>query len=380
MAEESTNANLDLIPDGTIYIAKVLSGIGESPQFSLITVHEPINVGSFGNVYNALLNKSNRIVALKQVLHDPLNREVDVLNCLKDHCNIVQLYKNIHVNLGEPIQKYSLLALDRMPMSLQGYILEQKDRCMPLTYVRIIAYQMFRALAFVHSHGICHRDVKLNHLLIDPLTMNLRLGGFSNAFFIGQSQLADLRVTASSRLYRAPELFGSCAYYSTAVDVWSAGCVLAEIINSFPLFEHFDSDREQLLNCVLTLGTYGLEQAPRMKEASGVSKVIVETRPEWVLLLKTEVPNDLQELLNFCLLYDSDARISALGACAHCSFDELRLMEMMKKPMPNGVPLPPLFNFSSHEMSIDTSLSLLLLPLKIAEKEEKEKIIKTEED
>ncbi|KAH8262857.1 hypothetical protein KR044_001022, partial [Drosophila immigrans] len=291
-----------------------------------------IGLGRFGFVYAARLNKSQRLVAVKQVLHDPLDREVDILNRLKDHCNIVQLHMNIHVYLGQHYQKYSLLAMDHMPMSLMDYIAEQQQRFMPLTYVRIIAYQLFRALAFMHSHGICHRDIRPENLLIDPLTMNLRVNDFGSAIFLEQPQISpsisnqsDSASDDTMRLYRAPELFGSCAVYSTSADIWSAGCVLAEIINGRPLFEPCGSDREQLLHFILVLGTFGLERAPHLMDASGVAKVIVETHANWELLLNTDVTLDLLELLNNCLVYDAGARISPLAACAHASFDELRL-------------------------------------------------------
>ncbi|KAH8376637.1 hypothetical protein KR093_000545, partial [Drosophila rubida] len=320
------------------------------PGLTSVTVHHPIAVGSFGVMYAACLNKTQRAVALKQVLLDPLNREVDILNRLKGHCNIVQLHMNLVVYLGEKEDRYSLLALEPMPMSLLEYICEQQQRYMPQIYVRIVAYQLFRGLAFVHSHGICHSDVNPENLQIDPLTMNLRLSNFSSAIFLGQPQVSPRSNSGTSRLYRAPELFGDCAFYSTAVDIWSAGCVLAEIISGKPLFEQFSNDAEQLLQFVLVLGTFGLDEAVRMKEASGISEVIIETRANWQLLLNTEVPSDLQQLLNQCLVYDAGARIPPLVACAHGAFDELRTMELQRSRMPNGAALPPLFNFSEHEM------------------------------
>jgi len=92
--------------------------------------------------------------------------------------------------------------------------------------------------------------------------------------------------------------------------------------------------------------------------------------PSWDLLLNVAVPQDLSDLLNSCLVYDSSARIPPMVALGHCSYDELRIMESLGLRMPNHYPLPPLFNFTSQELGTDPKLWIMLLPLHLSQAEE----------
>uniref|UniRef100_A0A4W4GXW4 Glycogen synthase kinase-3 beta n=1 Tax=Electrophorus electricus TaxID=8005 RepID=A0A4W4GXW4_ELEEL len=185
----------------------------DRPQEVSYTDTKVIGNGSFGVVYQAKLCDSGELVAIKKVLQDKRfkNRELQIMRKL-DHCNIVRLRyffyssgdkvsasHSSHPNLSRPhvclIHPASLLFSQKL-------------------YLELYMYQLFRSLAYIHSFGICHRDIKPQNLLLDPETAVLKLCDFGSA-----KQLVRGEPNVSyicSRYYRAPELiFGATDYTSS---------------------------------------------------------------------------------------------------------------------------------------------------------------------
>ncbi|RCV33066.1 hypothetical protein SEVIR_2G345500v4 [Setaria viridis] len=109
-------------------------------------------------------------------------------------------------------------------------------------------YQICRALAYIHNCiGVCHRDIKPQNLLVNPHTHQLKLCDFGSAKVLvkGEPNISYI----CSRYYRAPELIFGATEYTTAIDVWSAGCVLAELLLGQPLFPG-DSGVDQLVEII----------------------------------------------------------------------------------------------------------------------------------
>lgn len=122
-------------------------------------------------------------------------------------------------------------------------------------------YQLFRSLAYIHSLGICHRDIKPQNLLLDPKTGVLKLCDFGSAKHLvrGEPNVSYI----CSRYYRAPELIFGAIDYTTKIDVWSAGCVVAELLLGQPIFPG-DSGVDQLVEIIKVLGTPTREQIREM--------------------------------------------------------------------------------------------------------------------
>lgn len=335
-----------------------------------IMIRALIGNGSFGRVYKAQLCGSQELVALKHCYYNSSyrQREVETLMKLEDHSNIVKLIMYSYIILGDPPRSSIILVMEYMPMNLLEYIKRHRNNQQPLEnliYVRILSYQIFRGLGYIHSKGICHRDIKPENLLLDSHSMQLKLGDFGNAKTL-ESQRPNLSYVGS-RLYRAPELFAKSDCYDFSIDIWSAGCVLAELLKGTPLFQSNKMDLLQLDLMLNILGTEGLERAPEVLSLFPDKPYVL--RPSWDVLLKVDVPQYLSDLLNSCLIYEPAARILPLAACAHVAFDELRIMDTLNCPMPNGQKLPPLFNFGDRELGLDNKLRMDLLPIHISDLE-----------
>ena len=151
---------------------------------------------------------------------------------------------------------------------------------MPILEIKIYTYQLFRSLAYIHSMGICHRDIKPQNLLLDPASGVLKLCDFGSAKILVENEPNVSYIC--SRYYRAPELIFGATNYTTKigkseidvqasrmvanainVDVWSTGCVMAELMLGQPLFPG-ESGIDQLVEIIKVLGTPTREQIRTM--------------------------------------------------------------------------------------------------------------------
>lgn len=147
----------------------------------------------------------------------------------------------------------------------------------PNLQIKLYMYQLLRSLAYIHSVGICHRDIKPQNLLLNPSTGVLKLCDFGSAKILvpGEPNVSYI----CSRYYRAPELIFGATNYSTnigkiiilatsletnfCIDIWSTGCVMAELMLGQPLFPG-ESGIDQLVEIIKVLGTPTREQIKTM--------------------------------------------------------------------------------------------------------------------
>ncbi|XP_061386401.1 probable serine/threonine-protein kinase dyrk1, partial [Musca vetustissima] len=223
-----------------------------------------IGNGSFGVVFQAKLCDTGELVAIKKVLQDRRfkNRELQIMRKL-EHCNIVKLLYFFYSSGEKRDEVFLNLVLEYIPETVYKVARQyaKTKQTIPINFIRLYMYQLFRSLAYIHSLGICHRDIKPQNLLLDPETAVLKLCDFGSAkqLLHGEPNVSYI----CSRYYRAPELIFGAINYTTKIDVWSAGCVLAELLLGQPIFPG-DSGVDQLVEVIKVLGTPTREQIREM--------------------------------------------------------------------------------------------------------------------
>jgi len=321
-----------------------------------------IGNGSFGVVFQAAVVETGEVVAIKKVLQDKRfkNRELQIMRQLvKDpHSNIVGL-KHCFYSQGEkPDELYLNLVLEYVPETVYS-ISRQHSKAkiaLPLLYVKLYLYQLSRALSHIHSLGICHRDIKPQNLLVNPETQQLKLCDFGSAKALvkGEPNVAYI----CSRYYRAPELIFGSTDYTTAIDVWSQGCVGAELLLGQPLFPG-DSGVDQLVEIIKVLGTPTREEISSMNSNYTEFKFPQIKACQWRKVFRSKTPEDAMDFIASTLAYAPERRIDPLDGCSHAFFDELR---NPKTRLPTGKCLPPLFDFTDHELESPPVMLDKLIP------------------
>ncbi|XP_064419269.1 cyclin-dependent kinase 2-like isoform X1 [Latimeria chalumnae] len=288
---------------------------------------EKIGEGTYGVVYKAVNKLTGDMVALKKIRLDAETegvpstaiREISLVKEL-NHPNIVELLDVIHR------EKKLYLVFEFLSQDLKKYMDSSKSTRLPLPLIKSYLYQLLLGVSYCHSHRVIHRDLKPQNLLINEIgDIKLADFGLARAFGVPLRTYTHEVVTL---WYRAPEILLGCKYYSTAVDIWSIGCIFAEMITGRPLFPG-DSEIDQLFRIFRTLGT------PNESVWPGVTHLpdYKANFPQWCKQdVNTIVPSlnaDGKDLLTQLLQYDPNKRISAKAAISHRYFHDLH--SKMKK-------------------------------------------------
>lgn len=302
-----------------------------------------IGNGAYGTVFKAR-DRSNpgNIVALKKVrlplTEDgvPFNtlREISLLKQLDqyEHPNIVRLLDICHGPTFEKEQQLFLyLVFEHVDQDLATYI----ERCPPpgLGSARIkdIMFQLLNGVDFLHSNRIVHRDLKPQNLLVTN-TGIVKLADFG----LAKTYDFEMRLTSVviTLWYRSPEvLLKGC--YATQVDIWSCGCIMAELFRRSPLFCG-QSESDQLDKIFQILGTPAEEDWPDNVTLlwSGFQKHSSKRLQDYV----PEICNDGLDLLKKMLRFKPSERVSAAESLNHTYFPS---SEFRPSAMPVHASLSP---------------------------------------
>ena len=379
------NTNMDI----EVVTEKVTNGHTGEEEEVLFTQSEIVGHGSFGMVFQTELQPSKKVAAIKRVLQDRRfkNRELQIMR-MAHHRNIVDLMYYFFTS-NEKNEVFLNLILEYAPETLfrATHYYVSKRLSMPPLEVKLYTYQMLRALNYLHSLGICHRDIKPQNLLISPDTMELKLCDFGSAKILNPNEPNVSYIC--SRYYRAPELIFGATNYTTKIDVWSAGCVMAELILGQPLFPG-ELGIDQLVEIIKILGTPTKEQIRDMNP-NYMKHKFPQIKPIPLLKIFKKMPNDCLQFLAKTLQYSPLERISCIEGLSDPYFDELRDPEVRlpnyrklfsqqyhqnsgsffnsstrKHPRHDNEPdyyeMPELFDFDDRELSVNPNLNHLLIP------------------
>ncbi|KAH6812125.1 shaggy-like protein kinase 32 [Perilla frutescens var. frutescens] len=333
---------------GQIIVTSIGGRNGQPKQSLSYMAERVVGTGSFGVVYQAKCLETGESVAIKKVLQDRRykNRELQIMQLLR-HPNVVQL-KHSFYSTTEKNEVYLNLVLEYVSETVYraSRHYSRVNQYMPVFYMQLYVYQICRALNYLHRViGVCHRDIKPQNLLVNPQTHQLKICDFGSAKMLvpGEPNISYI----CSRYYRAPELIFGATEYTTAIDVWSVGCVMAELLMGQPLFPG-ESSVDQLVEIIKVLGTPTREEIRCMNPNYTEFKFPQIKAHPWHKVFHRRMPAEAMDLVSRLLQYSPTLRFTALEACAHPFFDELRAPNAY---LPNGRPLPPLFDFSPEELA-----------------------------
>ncbi|KAI9305458.1 protein serine/threonine kinase [Cunninghamella echinulata] len=285
---------------------------------------EKLGEGAYGIVYKAQNRETNEVVALKRIRLDneeegvPCTaiREISLLKELK-HQNIVRLYDVLHK------ERKLILVFEYLDSDLKKFLDSNGGDIDELT-IKQMMYQLLKGIAFCHAHRVLHRDLKPQNLLINKKG-ELKLGdfGLARAFGIPVRSYSRDVVTL---WYRAPDVLMGSKQYSTSIDLWSAGCIFAEMVSGSPLFP--GSSVSDQLQCIFkVLGTPTEENWPNVSQVPEYKRdfEIFAPIPLESILPKLDALGI--DLLKKLIEYPPEKRITASDALQHPYFDELRKKE-----------------------------------------------------
>ncbi|XP_057872108.1 cyclin-dependent kinase B1-1 isoform X2 [Cryptomeria japonica] len=216
---------------------------------------EKVGEGTYGKVYKAKDKNTGQFVALKKTrlemdegIPSTALREVSLLKTLSTSIYIVRLLSVEHVEKKGKLLLY--LVFEYLDTDLKKFIDSGRYVInvdpLPPKLIQSFMYQLCKAVAHCHSYGVLHRDLKPQNLLVDKSKGLLKVGdlGLGRAFTVPLKCYTHEIVTL---WYRAPEVLLGTFHYSTPVDVWSVGCIFAEMAKRRPLFPG-SSEVQQLLH------------------------------------------------------------------------------------------------------------------------------------
>ncbi|XP_017286421.1 mitogen-activated protein kinase 14A isoform X2 [Kryptolebias marmoratus] len=307
----------------------------------------PVGSGAYGSVCSAYDKKTGFQVAVKK-LSRPFQsfthakrtyRELRLLQHMK-HENVIGL-----LDVFTPAKSLKEFKDVYFVTHLMGADLNNIVKCQKLTddHVQFLIYQILRGLKYIHSAEIIHRDLKPSNLAVNE-DCELKILDF------GLARHSDDEMTGyvATRWYRAPEIMLNWMHYNMTVDIWSVGCIMAELLTGRPLFpgtDHID----QLKLIMMLVGTPGPELL--MKITSDSARNYISSLPRMPKRNFADVfvgANPLAvDLLEKMLVLDTDKRITAAEALAHAYFSQYHDPD----DEPVGKPLDQ--SFESQDLEIE---------------------------
>ncbi|XP_050222887.1 cyclin-dependent kinase G-2 [Mercurialis annua] len=334
------------------------SGVADGRSFDMLegcrSVYEyerlnEINEGTYGKVYKGLDKKTGQHVALKKVKLDvrkdksleeygfPITslREINILLSFQ-HPSIVNVKE---VVVGGLDSVY--MVMEYMEHDLKGFMQARKHP-FSTSEVKCLMLQLLEGVKYLHDNWVLHRDLKTSNLLLNN-EGDLKICDFGMSRQYG-SPLKPYTSLVVTLWYRAPELLLGSKQYSTAIDMWSVGCIMAEMLSKEPLFKG-NNEINQLSKIFGILGTPNEGIWPGFSKLPGAKANFIKQpynflRKKFPATSFTGAPylSDLGlDLLTRLLTYDPEKRLTVDEALNHGWFCEVPLATC-KELMPT---LPP---------------------------------------
>ncbi|KAK9670093.1 hypothetical protein RND81_13G177000 [Saponaria officinalis] len=280
----------------------------------------PLGRGAYGVVCSSIDTSTNEKVAIKKI-SNVFDHSVEALKVLREmkilrqtrHENVIKM-KDVMVPSIKSTFKDVYLVYELMDCDLRNVIYSRRE--LSGVHVKYFMFQLLSGLNYLHSANIIHRDLKPENLLVNA-NCDLKISDFGlSRTTKGRAQpMTEYVVT---RWYRAPELLLSCETYGTSVDMWSVGCIFAELLGRRPIFPGKDS-LDQLNLIINILGTQG-DSELEFITSSRVLKFLKSQSYTPGFSLSSLYPNaDFRalDLLRKMLAFNPNKRITVSEALEH---------------------------------------------------------------
>ena len=279
---------------------------------------QKVGSGTYGDVYKGKLKGSNEIIAIKKIKIDLENegipstalREITILRELQ-HPNIIEL-KDVICNNNKLYLLFEFAEYD-----LRKFLEEYENKHLDEETIKSFLYQILDALAYCHSKKIIHRDLKPQNILLTK-SLKIKIGDFGLAR-VFSIPIRPYTKEVLTLWYRAPELLLGINEYSTPVDIWSVGCIFAELIIKKPLFKG-DCEFEQIMKIYGILGTPKIEDWNEIVNLPYYSNKFPNFQGKKIEEVVKGLDCNGVNLLKSMLQYDPNKRITAKQALLHPYF------------------------------------------------------------
>ncbi|CAF4643587.1 unnamed protein product [Rotaria sp. Silwood1] len=275
-----------------------------------------IGYGAFGVIWAVTDPRTSRRVALKKMPHVFQSviaarrafREIKML-CTFRHDNILQA-----VDILQPPSQIELfnevyILTELMQIDLHKIIVSQQ--ALSIDHCKVFLYQILRGLKFLHSAGVIHRDLKPGNLLVNSDCL-LKICDFGLARTEELDKTKRMTQEVVTQYYRAPELLLGAQHYSYAIDVWSVGCIFAELLGRRILFQA-SSPLKQLDLILNLLGSPPLDEISSACDGAKsyiLSKTWRAPKVNTLYSLSKNVTHEAVQLLLRMLTWDPRKRIT----------------------------------------------------------------------
>lgn len=263
-----------------------------------------VGKGSFGTVFRGTYKVACRAatnVAVKAVVRDPRyeNREVPILKVLAQHPNravveFIGSYVSSESDRDGVESTIDNVVMEYLPSSLDEFLRAhlKTEAEFPVDLAFMFVHRLAEGLRHIHALGICHRDLKLHNVLVDPDTMVVKICDFGSAKILQCGGKAGVTYI-SSRYYRAPELILEQQRYTLAIDAWALGCIFAELLRGLPLFVGKD-------NIEVLSKQFRIRGTPTLDELNILSPIFQTSLPfaanakpiPWIQILERPTPKE----------------------------------------------------------------------------------------
>lgn len=288
-----------------------------SSQFQQL---EKLGEGTYATVYKGRNRATGQYVALKEINLDSEEgtpstaiREISLMKELK-HENVVTLYDVIHTE-----NKLNLV-FEFMDKDLKKFMDTYGVKgALDVKQVKAFMFQLLNGVMFCHHNRVLHRDLKPQNLLISSKgELKLADFGLARAFGIPVNTFSNEVVTL---WYRAPDVLLGSRTYSTSIDIWSAGCIMAEMLTGRALFPG-SSNEDQLQRIFKYMGTPTEQTWPGVSQLPNYKADFTIYTPQDLRQIIPQLDPVGHDLLLQLLQMRPEARISARDALQHPWFAE----------------------------------------------------------